>query len=191
MAKTPGTAPETPETAPEAPRVDRGRRARTLWGRGLAATVVVLIVAMWAFAVYEARQPPPERMDDVAVSQEAEAICAPVMGQLAALPQAFTMTSAAERAAVIDQSDVLLDAMVDRLALLGPVTERDVTMYTEWVQDWTTYLGDRADYSARLRQDSNARFYVTDKSKDQITDPIDRFAKANRMPSCLTPQDLG
>lgn len=187
MANTPGIAPETPDTTP----ADEGRSTRTLWGRGLAIVVIVLIAAMWIFAVYEARQPPPERMDDAAVSQQAEAICAPIMAQFAALPQAFTMTSAAERAEVIDQSDALLTTMVGQLRALEPVTERDVTMYTEWVQDWTTYLGDRADYSTRLRQDSNARFYVTDKSKDQITDPIDRFAKANRMPSCLSPQDLG
>lgn len=187
MAKTPGIAPETPDTDPTA----RGRNTRTLWGRGLVGAAIVFIAAMWIFAVYQARQPPPERMDDAAVSQQAEAICAPVMAQVAALPQAFTMTSATERAAVIDQSDVLLTGMVDKLAALPPVTERDTTMYSEWIDDWTTYLGDRARYGERLREDPNARFNVTDKSKDQITDPVDRFAKANRMPSCLTPQDLG
>jgi hypothetical protein len=92
---------------------------------------------------------------------------------------------------MIDRADEELAAMLVQLRAAAPTTERDGRMVNEWLDDWDVYLGDRADYAARLREDEGARFYVSEKNEDQITEPIDRFAEVNRMGACATPQDLG
>lgn len=152
---------------------------------------MAFLVAVWAWAFYAGSRPLPDQLDDQEISAQAEQICSVTNARLKGLPQAYEAESASARADVIEQSDVELAAMVGQLDALEPTTPRDVAMWNTWVGDWRTYLGDRAGYVERLRADEMARFYVTEKDKDQITEPVDRFSRSNRMLSCATPQDLG
>lgn len=175
---------------PPAPPVAERRRGFTP-GRIAAVAVAVAIALLWIYAFAQARVPPPDRLDDAAFATAAEPVCQAGVAAMAALPPAYEMPTAQARADVIDRSNVGLRAMVDQLRALTPTAERDRGMVQEWTTDWEVYIGDRGRYAEALRQDPNARFNVSAKSKDQITEPVDRFAKVNNMPTCVTPQDLG
>jgi hypothetical protein len=79
---------------------------------------------------------------------------------------------------------------LDGLSSLAPAGDQR-RRADEWLADWRTYLGDRRDYAAALRTNPGARLLVSEKPGEgrQITGWIDEFAKANRMPSCVTPTD--
>jgi hypothetical protein len=158
----------------------------------VAAIAILLGIALlWIFAFAQDARRPPGLLDEPAFAERAQEICLATGVALAQLPPAFEAASAAERAEMIDQADEQLTAMVGELGAIAPDTERDGDMVDEWLDDWTVYLGDRADYATRLRTDEGARFYVSEKNGDQVTEPIDRFAQVNRMEACATPQDLG
>ena len=77
------------------------------------------------------------------------------------------------------------------LALSVPVVALS-RMIQEWLGDWRTYLADRERYVVALEADPAARFYVSEKDRRQVTEPIDFFAgRANEgMDNCVTPGDL-
>jgi hypothetical protein len=97
-----------------------------------------------------------------------------------------------DRAKVVTLTNVDLRAMIDQLKASAPTADRDGRMSQEWLADWSTYVGNREDYAARLHDDETARFYESPKSSstEQISKPIDRFAYVNKMPSCDTPADM-
>jgi hypothetical protein len=186
-----------PESGPPADG-DEDAPARR-WGptRVFLLLVVASLVAMWGYVLYLAfgpgRQPPIDRLDDPAFAVAAEERCAEAIDVVDELPVASESHTAAERAAVLSEADAAfaemlddLDGMVD-LAPAGDQRRRA----SEWLADWRTYLGDREDYAAALRTDPDARLLVSEKEGEgrQITGWIDEFAKANRMPSCVTPTD--
>lgn len=176
-------------------REGRGRR----WGAGrlAVALVVVGLVVMWAYVVYLAvgpgRQPPIDRLSDPAFGRAAEERCAAAMDDVEALPVASEAEDAAERSDVLQRANGIYAEMLDDLdglARLAPAgDERARTR--EWLADWQTYLGDRESYALALRTDPGARLLVSEKRGEgrHITGWIDEFAKANRMPSCATPDD--
>lgn len=179
-------------SAPSATDLDREeRRRRWTIGRVAAALTALGIAALWAYALTRPKTEPPDRFDDPAIAEQAEAVCAASIVELDALPPAFEASTAAERADVIDRSNVVLEEMLISLRAIPVVSDRDGRMMTEWLGDWDTYVADRAGYAERLRADETARFYVSEKAAQQITKPIDRFAEDNDMPSCKTPGDVG
>lgn len=185
------------ETRPaeEEPEAPAGRRWTPT--RVLLTAVVLGMVAMWGYVLFLAfgpgRQPPIDRLEDPAFAQAAEARCADALAEVDALPVASEAGTAADRAAVIARADTAFAGMVDDidgmldLAPAGDQRRRA----TEWLADWRTYLGDREAYAENLRQDPEARLLVSEKEGEgrQVTGWIDEFAKANRMPSCVTPGD--
>lgn len=174
-----------------APASVDGGTGRIPWGRIAAIAVLLGIALLWMFAFAQDARRTPGTLDDPAFAEAAQEICLATGVALARLPPAFEAESAAERAGMIDRADDELSTMVADLRGIAPTAERDGRMVREWLDDWTVYLGDRSDYAARLREDEGARFYVSEKNEDQITEPIDRFAQVNRMEACATPQDLG
>ncbi|HEX5945151.1 MAG TPA: hypothetical protein VFY82_02695 [Acidimicrobiales bacterium] len=181
-----------PADEPDAPE---GRRWTPV--RAFLAVVVLSLVAMWVYVLFLAigpgRQPPIDRLEDPAFAEAGEARCAEALEDVEALPVANESTTAAERAEVLSRADAVfadmlddLDASVD-LAPAGDQRRRA----TEWLADWRTYLADREAFADALRVDPEARLLVSEKPGEgrQITGWIDEFAKANRMPSCITPVD--
>ena len=174
-----------------------GFRGRLTRGRVVVLVVVVALVAMWGYVLYLAfgpgRQPPIDRLDDPAFAEAAEERCAEALDEIEQLPAASASASATERADVLDRANgtyaVMLDDL-DDLATLAPAGDQRGRA-EEWLADWRTYLGDREAYTDALRTDANARLLVSAKSgtNQQITEFIDEFAAANRMPSCASPTD--
>jgi hypothetical protein len=172
-----------------------GRRSRL--GRTIVLIVVCALVSMWGYVLYLAfgpgRQPPIDRLDDPAFAQAAEERCAATLEEVDRLPVASSSQTAAERADVLARANGTYAAMLDDLDdldILAPAGDQR-RRASEWLGDWRTYLGDREKYADALRTDPDARLLVSAKPGEgqQITGWIDEFARANRMPSCVSPTD--
>jgi len=182
-----------PVTAPAHPPTDVPPGRRWTVGRVLAITTVVLLVAMWGYVLYLAfgpgRQPPPDRLSDPTFATDAQAICEAAHADVDQLPRAIEATDADERADVVAEANARFTAMVDDLEAITPPGE-DGQIVTEWLADWRTYLGDRADYVEALRRDPDTQLVVTAKDREQITEYIDAFSADNKMITCATPIDV-
>lgn len=180
-------------TTPNPPKSGARRRPKVSTLAAAAAGIGVLAMWAWVFAYHlggswqEAR---PGQLTDTGFAVAAEPRCAIAMADLGALPPAWETTDPDMRAATVDDSVTILQAMVDDLAALP--AGQDQQRVDEWVSDWRTYVNDRAEYAERLRREPDTRFYVTQSDRDrrQITLAIDRLAETNGMPSCATPGDL-
>jgi hypothetical protein len=166
-------------------------------GRLAATGVVVALLAMWGYVLFLAfgpgRQPPVDRLDDPAFASAAEDRCAAALERIDSLPVANATPDPGERADVLDEANEAYSGMIDDLGgltrLLPDATQRGYA--EQWVADWRTHLGDRLEYARDLRTDPDARLLVSEKPGEgqQITEWIDEFAAANRMPSCKSPTD--
>jgi hypothetical protein len=172
-----------------------GRRSRL--GRTVVLIVVCALLSMWGYVLYLAfgpgRQPPIDRLDDPAFAEAAEQRCAATLEEVDRLPVASASQTAAERADVLARANAAYAAMLDDLDdldTLAPAGDQR-RRADEWLGDWRTYLGDREKYAEALRTDPDARLLVSAKAGEgqQITGWIDEFARANRMPSCVSPTD--
>lgn len=184
-----GTGPAAPGGGAATPRWRRGRL--------VIALVVVGLLGMWGYVVYLAvgpgRQPPIDRLADPTFASAAEERCVAAVDDVGALPVASAAQDADERGAVLDRANAIYADMLDDLdGLVGLAPADDQRDRAgQWLADWRTYLGDREAYARALRSDPDARFLVSEKDGQgrHITGWIDEFAKANRMPSCTTPED--
>ncbi len=189
-----------PDAPPARPATDDGldpgrppRSARRTIGWVAAGTFVVATFAMWLYAFF--LFDPGLKVDELAdrtFPTAAEPICAAAGARLDQLPPANTAKDALERADVVDQADEILRGMLDQLRSVAPTGDDRVSKgISMWIDDWETYLQDRVEYAAQLRQDPDTRFTETVKANRQISRAIDGFAEVNRMDSCVTPGDVG
>lgn len=171
----------------------RDKRSRRRAARAAIGVVVLGLLAMWAYVVFLAfgpgRQPPIDRLDDPAFAVAAEARCSEALEDVATLPRAVEAESAEQRSEVVAGANARFTAMIDDLEALVPPGE-DGVLVRAWLVDWRTYLQDRADYVEALLEDPGARFLVSAKDREQITEYLDAFARDNRMPACGTPLDV-
>lgn len=167
-------------------------RRRFGWGTLGVLVVVVGLIVMWGYAFF-ATPPAPGRIEGSSFPTDAERICAAAKADLERVPRSITVKTSAERAALVDQGTDILDRMLDQLAAAAPTQEPGATITREWIQDWRTYDTNRRDYAQRLRTDPNARFYVSQSTRDsaQITAAVDRLARVNGMEACTVPDDVG
>jgi hypothetical protein len=176
-------------TTPPVDAPTRGPRRR----RVLAWVTVTALVAMWVYVLYLAfgpgRQPPPDRLDDPTFAIEAQAICEAAHDDVDDLPRAIETADADQRADIVAEANARFDAMLDDIEELTPAGE-DGDIVQEWLADWRTYLGDRAEYVEALREDPDARLFVTARDRDQVTEYMDAFAADNKMIACATPLDV-
>jgi hypothetical protein len=178
-----------PPTMPPAGLPTRGAGRR----RMLARLTVALLVAMWVYVLYLAfgpgRQPPPDRLDDPGFATQAQAICEAAHDDVDQLPPAIEAEDADQRADIVDAANERFEAMLDEIEEVTPPGE-DGDIVQEWLTDWRTYLGDRAEYAEALRSDPDAQLFVTARDQEQVTEYIDAFSADNRMTACATPIDV-
>ncbi len=169
--------------------------SRTRWstGRMLVIVTVALLVGMWVYVLYLAfgpgQQAPPDRVADPTFATRAQEICDAAHDDVGQLPPAIDAREAGERATIVAVANQRFTTMLDDLEAIAPAGD-DGRIVREWLDDWRTYLGDRADYVDALRSDPDARLLVTAKDQEQITEFLDAFAKDNRMIACATPIDV-
>jgi hypothetical protein len=162
-------------------------------GRLLAIIVAVGLAALWVYALWGPVQRTAQgELDADTFPAAAEPICAAAMLRIDDLPKAFESTENEARARAIEAANADLAQMLDQLDAIAPSATDgdDGRMVDEWLADWRTYLGDRANYAERLATDPDARMLVTEKDSRQISEPIDYFARVNDMPNCGTAGDV-
>jgi hypothetical protein len=173
--------------------VDDAPPRRGTLGRVLLVVAVLAMLAMWAYVLYLAfgpgRKPSPDRLSDPTFARTAQAVCEDALDDVARLPPAKDAATALERAEIVVLANQRFAAMVDDIEPLAPAGE-DGEVVAAWIADWRTYLDDRAAYATALRSDPDARFFVTARANDQVTEYIDAFAADNHMAACATPLDI-
>ena len=181
---------------PSAPQdLDEPLAMRWSVGRVLALVVSVSLVVFWIWIFSGApARPNPDRLDDRAYVARAQARCEQLLDDLAELPGPGEFGTADNRADVLLQANALVTDMVDDLEADAPKTGDDAVRTKGWIADWRTYLAERADYAARLREDPDAKLLITVNA--DLQDPVDKtiqiFADdVNEMPACATPGDVG
>ena len=161
-----------------------------------AGLVFLALAAFWGWIlVYQLQnrgeEDMPDRLDDLAWTSDADAVCQATQDRIAALPSAPSTPSADERADVIDTATAELEAMLTEIEALTPQGPgRDAEITTAWLADYRIWLADRDAYADALREDPEARFVVTERYGSHITKPIDRFARVNEMEACMTSGDV-
>lgn len=173
-----------------------GRRFRP--ARVVLVAVCLAMVAMWGYVVFLAfgpgRQPPVDRLDNPDFAQAAEPRCADAVAEVTELPSASESDTPEARADVVEEANAVFAAMLadlEELTDLAPPGDQQVRAQ-QWLDDWHTFLDDRAEYAEALRSDPEARMLVSEKEGTgrHVTIWIDEFANANRMPSCASPTDV-
>ena len=162
-------------------------------------TVIVLgLLAMWGYVLYLAifvgRADSPDKIDEPAFTERAEARCAGALAFVETLPRAEEQAGdPVGRADTVEVATTAFDEMVADLRTLrtnrvaDPVNDEIVGL---WLDDWDTLIADRFDYAARLRLDPEARLLNTPgRDGRQVSLQIDEFAGTNDMPSCQSPLD--
>lgn len=186
-------APATPPSAsPIHDGDDDGHRRRIRPVHVVLALVVLGLVGMWVYALGPwARQDPPGRLDDAAFAERAEPVCAAALDELAEVPQAYETTTPEQRAAAIDETNVILSGMIAELRSFAPRSGVDAERVGDWLDDWEVYIDDRQALADQLATGVDARLHETARGDDHISEALDFFAEtANGMPSCATPNDL-
>lgn len=171
-------------------RGDEGSGGSTIL-KVLAGVVIVgsFLPWAWRFSPFADRTP-DGILDDPTFATVAEPICAAAMEDLEALPNALDAATTAERGEQVSRANDILVGMVDRLEREVTGSARDVDNLGEWIADWRTYLDNRVDYAERIAVDENAVLYVAANGSERLDRRIPRFADANEMRSCVTPDDI-
>jgi hypothetical protein len=165
---------------------------RTRFGLIFAVVVVVAIVVMWIYLFLIADPNVPDQLDDEAFPTDGQAICAAAEARLDDLPDAREARTPQERAPVVADANDILSEMVADLRDIAPTEGTDGRITDLWLDDWETYIGDRARYADALAEGEEAELLVTARETGgQITETIDHFAEINNMEDCATPLDVG
>ena len=159
-------------------------------GRVAAASFVIAMIGLWSYALFAPRSDHPDLLDDPEFSIAAEAICMDVRAQIDGLPKAHDTPDPLERSVVITQANMLLQSQVAQLRMVAPNSDRDGTLVSSWLDDWSTYIADRDIYAATLAIDPSARMLESSRGGDHISEALEGFAEANQMYSCGPPGDV-
>ena len=164
-------------------------RTRPRLGTVLAVLVVAASIGMWGYLFLIADPGVPDELEDDAFPTEAQAICDEAVGRIDDLPPASEATSPEDRGAVVVEANEILAEMVADLRAIAPTEGEDERLTRLWLEDWDTYLGDRAEYAASLAAGEDAELLVTARGAGQITVTLDHFAVVNDMLDCQSPLD--
>ena len=171
---------------------DTDNYRRWTLGRSISAVLLLGIVGFWIWALSPlAPSGHPDKLDDDEFAFSAKNLCADATEDLERLPFALTASSPEERADQIDAGTAIYRDLLNSLLLIAPeINTRDGELVRLWLSDYEIYLTDRDVYATKFRNGIDEAFTVTKKGKRWVTDPVDEFAKANKMRECLVPLDV-
>ena len=161
-------------------------------GRVISVLLLVTIAGFWIWALSPlAPSGHPDKLDNPSFASSAKLLCAAAATDLENLPLAMMAVSPEDRADQIDAGTVIYRDLLSALLAIAPEeTSRDGELVRLWVADYEIYLSDRDVYATKFRNGIDEAFTVTKKGKRWVTDPVDEFAKANKMRECLVPLDV-
>ena len=183
-------AMETPPSSPTPTRETRSILTRTLAliGFGVFAT-------FWIWALFFASKEGVNRIEDRAWVESAQSICETAADERTALANYTRLDEGGaelilQRAEIVDEATDTLERMLNSLEALPLTGEKGQAIIPLWIDEYRTYLGDRRNYTAQLRESGeNLPFYET-ANQIPISERLATFAADNEMPACKPPLDL-
>jgi len=161
--------------------------------RVLAITFIVFATAFWLFAfspwardIFTA----PDQLNDEVLVQDLEQRCEMGRDAIADLQPASLAESPVERAVVVAEATVALEAMVADLGQVQPDDADNARRLRMWLADWQIYLGDRRAHAERLANGDDVRFLNTEDNGVYVRERMDGFARVNDLDACETPGDI-
>ncbi len=181
---------ETPPSSPPPTRETRSILPRTLAliGFGVFAT-------FWIWALFFASKEGVNRIEDRAWVESAQSICETAADERTALANYTRLDEGGaelilQRAEIVDEATDTLERMLNSLEALPLTGEKGQAIIPLWIDEYRTYLGDRRNYTAQLRESGeNLPFYET-ANQIPISERLATFAADNEMPACKPPLDL-
>ena len=181
---------ETPSSSPTPTRETRSvlTRAIALIGFGVFAT-------FWIWALFFASKEGVNRVEDRAWVESAQSICETAADERTALANYTRLDEGGaelirQRADIVDEATDTLERMLNSLEALPLTGEKGRAIIPLWIDEYRTYLGDRRNYAAQLRESGeNLPFYET-ANQIPISERLATFAADNEMPACKPPLDL-
>ena len=181
---------ETPPSSPTPTRETRSVLTRTvaLIGFGVFAT-------FWIWALFFASKEGVNRVEDRAWVESAQSICETAADERTALANYTRLDEGGaelirQRADIVDEATDTLERMLNSLEALPLTGEKGQAIIPLWIDEYRTYLGDRRNYAAQLRESGeNLPFYET-ANQIPISERLATFAADNEMPACKPPLDL-
>jgi len=181
---------ETPPSSPTPTRETRSILTRTLAliGFGVFAT-------FWIWALFFASKEGVNRIEDRAWVESAQSICETAADERTALANYTRLDEGGaelilQRAEIVDEATDTLERMLNSLEALPLKGEKGQAIIPLWIDEYRTYLGDRRNYTAQLRESGeNLPFYET-ANQIPISERLATFAADNEMPACKPPLDL-
>lgn len=158
----------------------------------LGVVVFLAMVVFWAWIFSGApRATNPDRVEDRAWAEDAEATCAATMERIDQRTQEAGDRTPDQRADDVNAATDDLEAMLADLRSPPPDGDGDAEVVDPWLADWEQLLADRRTYADALRTDEDARFLTTEKFGDPLDRVVQTFAEVNDMPSCAPSGDVG
>ena len=181
---------ETPPSSPTPARESGSILTRTLAliGFGVFAT-------FWIWALFFASKEGVNRIEDRAWVESAQSICETAADERTALANYTRLDEGGaelilQRAEIVDEATDTLERMLNSLEALPLTGEKGQAIIPLWIDEYRTYLGDRRNYAAQLRESGeNLPFYET-ANQIPISERLATFAADNEMPACKPPLDL-
>ena len=161
-------------------------------------TIVILVLltsAMWIYAFVFSSREAVNKIEDKNWQSRAEQLCTQANVDRSALADYRLIEDAgvdalAKRADIVDEATAIIAAMVDSIENVPPVDAKGLALVPQWIADYKTYIEDRYDYTAQLRDGINVPFSETMIDGLPLSEKISTFAADNRMPACKAPIDL-
>jgi hypothetical protein len=165
--------------------------------RYVVAIALVLLTAMWVYALFFASKKATYRVDDDAWRADAEQICRAAETERRALVDTSagyiadpTPEQAVERADLVDQATDIIEGALDDVVALPLTTDRDRSLVADYEQYYRIVIADRRVYSARLREFDLRPYGETKVDGGPVSNVIIDFTTVNEMKSCAPPSDL-
>ena len=168
---------------------------RNVWLIPIIA-VAVAFATFWIWALFFASKEAINKIGDRAWAERAEGICAAAEEQRLELAVNVEFdpddpTLLARHAALIDQATDIVERMLDDVVAVEPTDEKGAEIVPLWEADYRTFIQNRRDYTARLRDGDTAPFTETAVDGIPISEKIEQFAGDNEMDSCAPPHEQG
>lgn len=187
------TMTETEIDSGAEPEPDSGRPS--LWRIPIIA-VMLAFAAFWVWALFFASKEAVNKIEDRAWAARAEEICAAAETERVALAvdEKFDPDDPAllaRHADLIDEATDIVERMLDDVVSVEPSDEKGLEIVPLWEDDYRTFIGNRRDYTARLREGDTDPFTETAVDGIPISEKVAQFAGDNEMASCAPPHEQG
>ena len=163
--------------------------------RAIVATAIVLIIAMWVYALFFASKVSVNKFEDRNWAVRAQERCLVAREERKSLSDYRVVDSLgkdalAERADLIDLATDTIENFVKEFRLTLPSDPKGRELVGLWLDDYVIYIADRREFSNSLRAGINERFSETPIEGLPISEKIATFANDNEMSYCKPPIDL-